>query len=150
MSQQLLMMAAAAVIGGRPPITVLLNNKTLSTSDFTGDVTCGYRVERNGTVATRSGNGFASYADDADEWATPRISSLGDDYEVRFTKTGGTESLANNGVWQTLTTTRTVEVLDVSTSDGAKTLTFTVQIREAGGPVLDSATISLSSQVTSV
>lgn len=148
--QHLLMAAAAALAGSSSAGDVLLENKTLSTTTNVGSAECGYRIARNGEVQTRSGGGFSSYVADADEWIFPRFSAVGDQYQVRFTKTSGTESLANDGVWLAITSDRTVSVEAITTADGTKTLTFTVEIRKGTGAVIDSATISLSSQVTSI
>lgn len=150
--QQLLLMAAAAIAASSNEGTVLLENKTIDGSYLqgtgSGPSQAGYRVNRDGAVATLvSPASGSSYIDDADEWIFPRFSTVGDAYQVRFTKTGGTAPLANDGVWQALTSDRVAGVSTVSTQT---TLTFTVEIRKGTGSVLDSCTVSLTAEVQSI
>jgi len=79
----------------------------LTLTNYTGIITggtCGQSVNRDGTV-TDAGTGSGAGVD----WVTPRNSTIGDSYEVRFHKTsGGVLSGAAQDVWLALSTNRVI------------------------------------------
>ena len=71
-------------------------------------------------------------------WYAPTTGSIGSTYEIRVTSTFGTFSTGTSGTWLALSSART---WTVSTS-GFKTVTFTIEIREAATSTVVATSLS--------
>ena len=130
------------IITVKPPSGPVLN---LTRRDIEGSrsgaARAGVRVNRDGTVDEYVNVGYRQISA-ATDWITPRSSSVGDDYEVRFQ---GVEDPTDNGGffsntigpdgdsgWLALTTDRLGYYLAVNGSGVYASATLTVSIRRAG------------------
>ena len=117
-------------------------------SPVTATATVQFR--RDGTVWVAEGASMVQ----AGSWYLPNGTAVGDNFQVRFDQVSsastGTTSSSNsaNGAWSTLTTTRSVSLINTSSSYSSKTATVAYSIRPlAGGSTVVSGTIQLTASV---
>ena len=103
-----------------------------------------YQLENDGDIRHLSTSGGNS---DEGDWVRPKSSAPGS-YEVRATLNSGTLDGSSDatGSWLALTTSRDWGV--TRSTVGTNTAELLIEIRKAGGPVLGSAVIGLSANVT--
>jgi hypothetical protein len=104
----------------------------------------------NTAITFNSTGSISVTADSVDNplsnWANPAGSGVGDNYEIRATKTGGNATPADLGTWLALTSNRS---WSVSAPPQAGQITFadvalTIEIRKVGGSVEATHTCVLS------
>lgn len=105
------------------------------------DSTCSFTINANGHWYTTSNTGTGI---DRGSWVTPNGSaSL---YDVRVTRTGGTESAftsGTNATWESLGTSRSWSLTNTLNADSIDTIEFTLEIRlNSSGAVLSTTTVN--------
>ena len=110
-----------------------------------GSASATLEVNRDGTVDIIAANTFGTAPFD---WATPKSATVGDDFEVRLTKTSGIDPTPDAlATWLPLTTDRSWGI-GVSGTDELEIFAGTLEIRLASnGAVLATSSITLEAEV---
>jgi hypothetical protein len=130
--------------------TVTLSGETASRIvDNPADAYARIKVDNDGNMYKSQDGGSTSWSqiDSTNDWVRPTTSAPGD-YEVRFTSASNTptSSTAAEDTWHDLDTGDFI-IYNSRTSVGTKNTNFTIEIRENGGSVLDSASYTCHAQV---
>lgn len=130
-----------------PTDTNVVSIADFDVSDFAvaaGTAVAGIYVNSDGTIDRYKNNAPASGRVYNQDWINP-TSAAPDDYEVRFTKTGGSGTLlgVTSGTWYALTSDRYASVQN-NAFTGTYTVNLTIEIRKGTGSVLATGTHVLS------
>lgn len=134
-----LMAYLATLAGKRDTITV--DNQFVSHIDFMGTnaTYAGIQYRSDGDVYREHGSMGPS---DIGDWIDPKTSAPGS-YEIRATLVSGTSPTGPTiGSWHALTTSRLWSL--ASNPGQSKSCQLTIEIRKAGGAVLDSGMVNLT------
>jgi hypothetical protein len=132
---------------------IVLTNRTLGAiSSYPNECVCQLLLTNGGVLATNvstgtGGPGMLIYTPISGQWQSPHGWADGSLYEVRFSKTGGTETPANLGTWLSLGTDRDwlIQIDGGGFFSQSKTLTGTLEIRLAAtSEVVATATINMT------
>lgn len=142
MSILLAAVGGSAAAGAADTLTLNALSSTRAVTDSTA--VAGVHVQRDGYVDELV-NGVSWVAQNGGtEWIDNNASDIGDDYEVKLTKSSGTDPAGPTlGSWHTISTTR--EWTLTQTTWGVKTFSGTMEIREiadTGNSVSASVTIT--------
>ncbi len=108
------------------------------------NATASYSLGNDGDIDRTAGTNTVS---DQGDWISPRTGMAG--YEARATVTSGALTSGTEGTWLSLASTRTWSLTISGVAPGSGSCVFTLEIRRAlDGVVLDTATITLTAQVT--
>lgn len=138
---------------GKSSDTVTVSGENIT--DFRTSPTDSYarlKVDDDGNMYKSTDTGSASWSqiDSSTDWIVPEASSPGL-YEVRFTGASNTptSSTAAEDTWHSLSSGDFI-IYNSETTNGTatKSTTFTIEIRYNGGSVLDSASYTLTAEVT--
>lgn len=134
--------------GGSDVVTV--SGQTITEiNDAPTDSYARLKIDNDGNIYQSRDNGSASWSqiDTVNDWVRPTSSAPGD-YEVRFTSASNTptSSTKTENTWHNLDTGDFI-IYNSITGVGTKATNFTIEIRENGGSVLDSASYTCHAQV---
>lgn len=128
---------------------VTVSGHTVSSTSSSGNSTATIRFNADGTV-DQDENGVTTQVDSATDWIVPN-SAASSDYQIRYTNFTGSALLSPPSAedeWIDLSTDRNFSLFRFSGNLGTSSCTFTIEIREGTGSVLDSATYTLTAEVT--
>ena len=125
--------------------TVALTDTDVLEFTIGGTATAGIIFGSDGQLSERQGG---SVTDTTGEWLDPV--GDGSDYQVRATKTAGSDPTSGPalGTWHPLSTTR--EWRNDRSTDGNTSSTLLCEIRKGTGSVLDSASIKITADRSSL
>jgi len=122
--------------GSRPIVYVISLLGTLGTpeeatnTDTDARAEAGFRFNTDGTTDIRQGD---SYTLSHDDWADPASASPGALYEIRATKSSGSESSLSTGTlnsWQALSSNRTYELLNNFQNNSTMDIVLKIEVRD--------------------
>ena len=138
--------ALAGTLGGAAAAgdTITVNNGTITDIDFVSPFSASVLLtyESDGTISTFLTQG-SDNADSLGNWIDP-LSSAPGTYEIKATLNSGSLSSGTTGTWLALTSDRSWSVSRSTT--GTTTANLTIEIRDNGGPTLDSGTVIISAE----
>lgn len=143
----------AAFAGGPVPIINISGETISSQEEDPSDSYARLRVGDDGNIYRSLDQGSASWVqiDTLTDWIRP-VFLAPDDYEVRFTSLTGdalTSSTVTENTWHPLSSGDFILVQsDTVLGGGSNSSTFTVELRRGSGSVLDSASYTLTAEVT--
>lgn len=127
---------------------ITVSGESVSTS-VAGSASANIRFMANGTVE-KDENGATTQVDSATDWIIPNANASSE-YQIRYTNFTGSALTAPPSAedeWIDLGTDRTYGLFRLSSNPGTSSCSFTIEIRKGTGAVLDSATYTLSAEVT--
>lgn len=140
--------AAAGAGGGGDTVTLSGESTSISVTNPT-DAYARIKIDNDGNVYESADTGSASWVqvDSSTDWVRPASSAPGT-YQVRFTSATNTptSSTAAEDTWYALSGGDFI-IYNSRTIVGIKSTTFTIEIRQGTGSVLDSASYSLFAEV---
>lgn len=139
---------ANAGMGGGDTVTV--SGQTIARTETNPtDVYCRVKVDNNGNIYESEDTGSVNWVqiDTSTDWVRPTSSAPGT-YQVRFTNATNTptSATATEDTWHSLSSGDFI-IYNSRTFAGIKSTSFTIEIRQGTGSVLDSATYTLTAEV---
>lgn len=136
--------ALAGTLSRGPSDTITVNSGTVTDIDFISPFSASVLLtyESDGTISTFLTQG-SDNADALGNWIDP-LSSAPGNYEIKATLSSGTLTSGVTGTWLALTSDRSWSVSRSTT--GTTSATLTIEIRDDGGPTLDSGTVTISAE----
>ena len=133
-------------------VQVALSSATASAFAISpADATAQYKVDNDGNVYRRINNQSWTQINTLTNWVRPTSFAPGL-YEVRYTNitgnTGDFSASAAVNVWFSLSSGDFIcTLLDTTNGFSSRSVSFTIEIRNNGGPVLASAAIFLNTDI---
>ena len=126
---------------------VTLSGATNTASRAGSDCNADFKFDNNGMVYERDNSDSFVQISAATDWIRP-VAIAPDDYEIRYTgATGDTGDLTATvamDTWHPLLTDFIIFITDSTPTPGGKSATFTIEIRKGSGPVIASASYTLT------